>query len=705
MESKLFAFGHWPSPVTAASVAEGALRFGRVQAEGGAIYWSEGRPAEKGRALVMRWSREGGVSELLPPPYSARSRVHEYGGGEFLAAGGRLFFVNSDDQDVYAKDLVAGADTDLDGIRRLIDLPETRFADFAWDRLRQRLIAVGETHGPDQGALPRNALWTIPAGEPGVVQNPVECLGEVPPHSVSLPEGREDARNSAAANSSVPSPLGEKGRMRGDSATQSTGFGLAPSPLIQGHDFYASPRLSPDGRRLAFLAWDLPSMPWDAAQLFVAELAENGGPGEPVSIAGGGGSACFQPEWGADGTLYFVWDADGSGQLYAWREGSGPGKAVHLDADLSMPQWSFNAASYALLPGGRVYCTFIRNGEAGAAIAGPGAVLTPRETGFSAIHALSAGGAGVVLEGLTDDEALCIALDEPAAAGAVASPFILRRSSAVAVDAGYVSRPSRLEIPSGGAGIIHGLLYSPHNPAAHGPADVLPPLIVSLHGGPTSAAARGLKPRTLFFTSRGFAWLDLDYAGSTGYGRAYRQRLKGNWGIADVEDTIAAARFAAGAGIADAGAIFVTGGSAGGYTVLMAIATENVFRGAASYYGVCDLVALQKTTHKFEQGYQQALLGASLEENEAVYRERSPIQHIERISTPLILFQGADDNVVPKSQSAAVAEALRAKGVPVEYHEFAGEGHGFRQADTIRTCLERELAFYLGLMAEERGAA
>ncbi len=508
----------------------------------------------------------------------------------------------------------------------------------------------------------------------------------------------------AGGSSSVLSPLGERVRVRGNFATQSTGFDVTPSPLIEGHDFYASPRLSPDGRRLAFLAWDLPSMPWDAARLFVAELAENGCPGEPVSIAGGGGSACFRPEWGADGTLYFVWDADGSGQLYAWREGSGPQKVVHLDADLSMPQWSFNAASFALLPGGRAYCTFIRNSEAGAAIAGPGAVLTPRETGFSAIHALSAGGAGVVLEGLKDDEALCIALDDPASASAVASPVILRRSSAVAIDARYVSQPGRLDIPSG-ASVIHVLLYPPQNPAAHGPAGALPPLIVSLHGGPTSAAARGLKPRTLFFTSRGFSWLDLDYAGSTGYGRAYRERLKGNWGIADVEDTIAAARFAAGAGIADAGAIFVTGGSAGGYTVLMAIATANLFRGAASYYGVCDLIALQKTTHKFEQGYQQALLGASLEENEAVYRERSPIQHIERISTPLILFQGADDNVVPKNQSVAVAEALRAKGVPVEYHEFAGEGHGFRQADTIRTCLERELAFYLGLMAAKRGAA
>jgi dipeptidyl aminopeptidase/acylaminoacyl peptidase len=318
------------------------------------------------------------------------------------------------------------------------------------------------------------------------------------------------------------------------------------------------------------------------------------------------------------------------------------------------------------------------------------------------VHALSVGGAGAVLEGLKDDEALCIALDDPAAGGGVASPVILRRSSAVAIDAGHVSRPRRLEIPNS-AGIIHGLLYPPRNPAAHGPAGLPPPLIVSLHGGPTSAAARGLKPRTLFFTSRGFAWLDLDYAGSVGYGRAYRERLTGNWGVADVEDTIAAARFAASAGVADPGAIFVTGGSAGGYTVLMAIATANVFRGAASHYGICDLIALQNTTHKFEQGYQQTLLGASLAENEAVYRERSPIQHIERITTPLILFQGADDNVVPKSQSIAVAEALRAKGVPVEYHEFAGEGHGFRQADTIRTCLERELAFYLGLMAQNGG--
>src|SRR5262249_49002096 len=225
-----------------------------------------------------------------------------------------------------------------------------------------------------------------------------------------------------------------------------------------------------------------------------------------------------------------------------------------------------------------------------------------------------------------------------------------------------------------------------------------PPLIISLHGGPTSAATRGLKPRTVFFTSRGFAWLDLDYAGSTGYGRAYRERLRGNWGIADVEDTICAARYAAASGLADPSAIFVTGGSAGGDTALVAIATAPGFRGAGGDYCIFHLVGLQATTHKCEQGYQSALIGTALPEGDAIYRERSAIRHSGRISTPLILFQGADDYVVTKDQSAAIAQALRLKGVPVEYHEFPGEGHGFRHADTICTCLERELAFYTMLM-------
>jgi dipeptidyl aminopeptidase/acylaminoacyl peptidase len=641
MEKKLFAFGHWPSSISAASVADGALRFGRVQVAGEAVYWSEGRPAEKGRAQVMRWTRGTGISELLPAPFSARSRVHEYGGGEFLVADGRLYFVNDADQDVYEANIAA---TGTSSIRRLTNLPATRFADLAWDNRRQRLIGIGETHGPQAPHLPENALWTIPAG--------ASCA---------------DA---------------------------------SPARLINAHDFYASPRLSADGGKLAFLAWNLPSMPWDAAQLFVAGVEADGRLQEPNLVAGGDGSACFRPEWGADGTLYFVWDSDGLGNLFAWREGARLRQVTHLDAELSMPLWSFNAASYALLPDGSAYCNFVRNGETGAAIVAlSSGVPQHHENGFTAVQTLSAGEAGVVLNGLTDEEPPCIALTA-LPGGPAAAPQILRRSSTAETFKDYISRPARLEIP-GAHGLIHALLYKPENSAAQGPASA-PPLIISLHGGPTGAATRGFKPRTVFFTSRGFAWLDLDYAGSTGYGRAYRERLRGNWGIADVEDTIGAARFAAASGLADPGAIFVTGGSAGGYTVLVAIATAPVFRGAASYYGICDLVALQETTHKFEHGYQSALLGAPLPEGEAVYRERSAIRHFDQITTPLILFQGADDHVVTKDQSAAIAQALHLKGVPVEYHEFPGEGHGFRQAQTIRTCLERELAFYKRLMTPDR---
>ncbi len=637
MEKVAVPFGRWPSLISAASVAGSALRFGRIQAEGPAVYWSESRPAEKGRSPVMRWTAKDDAAELLPAPYSARSRVHEYGGGEFLVAGGVLYFVNDADQDLYAADLASGPQP---FIRRVTDIPHTRFADMTWDHRRKRLIALGETHGA--AALPQNALWTIAA------------------------EGRS-----------------------------SEGACIA----LQGRDFYASPRIGPDGRRLAFLAWDLPDMPWDAAGLFVATVSGDGSLTEPVRIAGGDGSACFQPQWSADGALYFVWDKGGAGNLHRWTE-DGLEQVSRLDGDLSMPLWSFNAASYGLLAGRKAYLTYVTMGETQTAILDlKTGALESHANGLTAVAALSAGEQTATLVGMTDDEALCIVSD-PVSLASSQGPAIIRRSVSLAIESATISKPKQIAFPSA-AGEVYGLLYPPANPDAEGPRGKKPPLIISLHGGPTSSAARGLKPRTLFFTSRGFSWLDLDYSGSTGYGRAYRDRLKGAWGVADVEDTVNAARFAASEGLADEHAIFVTGGSAGGYTVLMAIAKTHLFRGAASYYGICDLAALQRTTHKFEQGYQAALLGGSLEDHEALYRERSAINHTGAIETPLILFQGAEDQVVPRDQSVMIAEALRMKGVPVEYHEFSGEGHGFRRAETIAACLERELDFYLMLINEK----
>jgi dipeptidyl aminopeptidase/acylaminoacyl peptidase len=624
-------FGHWPSPISAADVASSALRFGRVQIAGGAVFWSEARPAEKGRATVVRWTPQSGPEDLVPLPYSVRSRVHEYGGGEFLVAGRTLYFVNDADQQVYAAGLSGGG-----APARITNAPETRFADFSWDARRNRLIAAGETHGAAH--LPQNALWSIPTGE-------APCNGA--------------------------------------------------AMLASGRDFYATPRLSPCGGYLAFLAWDLPDMPWDAARLFVAAVAEDGALATPAAIEGGDGSACFQPEWDADGALYFVSDAEGAGALYRWTPGGEPRRVTSPEGDLSMPLWSLNAASYAFLDGGQTYLTFVDRGEARAAILDLATgTLAPHENGLTAVSGVAGGGGMAALAGMTDADGLCVVSDEPKGA-----PCVIRRASALAIDPGFVSTPRRIAIP-GAQGEVYGLLYPPRNPRAEGLAGAPPPLIINLHGGPTGAAARGLKPKTLFFTSRGFAWLDLDYSGSTGYGRAYRDRLKGNWGVADVDDTIATARFAASGGLADPRALFVTGGSAGGYTVLMTVAKTDLFRGAASYYGICDLVALQHTTHKFEQGYQSTLLGGALEEAEAIYRERSAINHIDAISTPLILFQGADDQVVPKAQSIMIADALRSKGVPVEHHEFQGEGHGFRRAETIMACLERELEFYRRLMRD-----
>jgi dienelactone hydrolase len=618
-------YGTWPSTISAALAARGSRRFGTVQADGGAVYWSESRPEEGGRQVILKANDTGAVEELLPAPFSARSRVHEYGGGELLAVGSTVYFVNDKDQDVYAAEVGKVP-------QRITDVPSMRFADFAHDADRRRLIAVAEVHGGSDGQ-PRNMLAAIALS-------------------------------------------GERGQI---------------TELATGRDFYAGPRLSPDGLSLAFLAWDLPDMPWDSAALYVAAVHEDGQLGKPRHIAGGADGAAFQPEWGPRGELYFVSDTTGWGCLCRWQNGRTARVHGARGRDLFRPQWVFGMKSYALLPDG---CAGMVSLEAGAPLFEVRHLGRGRVTQYRQLQARAA------------------RIDDPVALGkgfaalvstAVSSPAVMRIAgqrlrafgpqTRLGVEPGDLSRGEMITLRRRDGKPVYGIHYAPRSARFRGPQGSLPPALVFVHGGPTSMTDAGLKMRVQFYTSRGFAVLDLNYSGSTGYGRAYRERLDGQWGIADVGDCAAAARHLAKAGLADAGKIVISGGSAGGYTTLMALATTDVFAAGSSHYGVSDLALLLAHTHKFESGYLHRLMGTTPKSWKKVFAGRSPINLIEGITAPVILFQGLDDKVVPPEQSRLIVEKLRRRGIEVAYHEFPGEAHGFRKADTIVAVLEAELAF------------
>ncbi len=622
-------YGTWPSPISPAMAAQGS-RIGLVQVAGDAVYWSEWRPEEQGRQAIVRVGRDGRREDILPKPYSARSRVHEYGGGELLVAGDAVYFVNAKDQQVYA--LVPGRRP-----RRITDAPDTRFADFTHDARRDRLIAVAEVHPPQAEAaghaLPRNGLVAIGLGRKS---------GEI-------------------------------------------------AELAAGRDFYASARLSPDGGRLAYIVWDLPDMPWDSATLYVANVLDDGSLGEPHKIAGGEGSAVLQPEWGPDGHLYFAWDESGCGALYRW-DGKrvAPVRRVR-GAELWPSQWTFGSRAFALHPNGRYAAVFTERGmpllEIGKLSGGEATQYRALQKKAARIDQLVPSGRG-----------FAALVTSP---GAVPAVMRIERGSLkpiaeappAMVEPRYISVGAVHEFRSATGQRAFGIYYAPTSPSHRGPQGALPPALVLAHGGPTSMTDAGLKMRVQFYTSRGFAVFEVNYAGSTGYGRPYRQRLDGQWGIADVADCAAAARFLARHRLADKDRIAIAGGSAGGYTTLMALATTGAFAAGSSHYGVSDLGLLMQHTHKFESGYLHRLLGTTPGAWQEVCAERSPLNLIDGIAAPVILFQGLDDKVVPPEQSRLIAERLRARGIDVEYHEFEGEAHGFRRAETIVAVLEAELAF------------
>jgi dipeptidyl aminopeptidase/acylaminoacyl peptidase len=475
------------------------------------------------------------------------------------------------------------------------------------------------------------------------------------------------------------------------------------SIVVGGRDFFSTPRISPDGTKLAWLTWDLPYLPWDGSELWVADLDASGAvSGERLVAGSAAAESIFQPEWGPDGVLHFVSDRTDWWNLY--REIDGEVRAIRpMDAEFGWPQWVFGVSTYAFLDDGRIACIWTRNGTQHVSVIDPRTgELLDLDLPYDAIDFpfIAAEGQTIAfVGGSADTPPQVVVLDFLAR-----SVDVLKESDTITVEPEFLSAPRAIEFPTDGGLTAHAFFYAPANKDFTGPADERPPLIVMSHGGPTSAVSAEFDMAMRYWTSRGFAVVDVNYGGSTGYGRAYRERLNGNWGVVDTMDCINAARYLAGRGEVDGDRLLIRGGSAGGYTTLCALTFHDDFAAGASYYGISDLEPFAKPggTHKFESRYEHTLVGPYPEAAE-LYRARSPIHFVDMISCPMILLQGSEDEVVPPAQSEVMVDALNAKGLPYAYLLFEGEQHGFRKAENIIRSLEAELSFYAQILGFEPG--
>jgi len=459
--------------------------------------------------------------------------------------------------------------------------------------------------------------------------------------------------------------------------------------IVSGNDFYSSPRLSPDGNRLAWLSWNHPNLPWDGTELWVGNLDEGGRIANAKIAAGGKDESIFQPEWSPGGALHFVSDRTGWWNIYRLSE-SGIESLCDKEAEFGAPQWVFRMSAYAFLSEHRIICAFCDRGAWHlASLDTTTRKLDPIEVGYSEITSLQSAHGSVVFCGGSPTQSTSIVRMDPG----TGEPIVLRQSSSVEVNEGYLSIPRQVEFPTANGLNAHAFFYPPANRDYEAPADERPPLIVISHGGPTSASTTTLKLSIQYWTSRGFGVLDVNYGGSTGYGTEYRRRLNGQWGVVDVDDCANGARYLVERREADGERLIIRGGSAGGYTTLAALTFRDVFKAGASYYGISDLELLEQDCHKFESRYNYSLVGPYPERKD-LYRERSPIHFTDRLSCPIILFQGLEDKVVPPNQAEMMYEAALKKGLPVAYVPFEGEQHGFRKAENIKRSLDGELYFY-----------
>jgi dipeptidyl aminopeptidase/acylaminoacyl peptidase len=629
--------GSWPSPLAAATLASAALRLATPAfARDGSVLWLEGRPSEGGRTVLVQQPPEGTPRDLSPAPLDLRSRVHEYGGGAYTVIGGAVIYADGKTGAIYTQ-RPGEAPTQL-----AAPGAHWRFGDLTADPAHGRVLAVAEIHPtPDK----------TPSGEHVSPENVLVAI---------------------------------------DAGTGSV------EVLVSGADFYASPAPSPDGRHLAWLSWSHPHMPWDAAALHVAELDEAGRPRSALHVAGDATASAQQPAYAVDGTLYFLFEGGtGAWNLYRLTPDGPSAVSAQPGAELGLPPWQLGVRTWDFLDETAVIAAAISNGETHLSHID----LTSGTSRRLAVpvaqvnHLAARAGRVVLLAGLADRPGGVYLLE--IASGALTP---LRTALPFSLEPAYVAKAQSLSFTTTDDDVAHGFFYAPRNPQAQPRPGERPPLVVIAHGGPTAAATPAFNALIQFWTTRGLAVLDVNYRGSTGYGRAFRDRLRGQWGVYDVADCIAGARALAAQGLVDPARVAIRGSSAGGFTALAALAAsddggQRVFAAGASLYGVSDLAALARDTHKFEAHYLDALIGPWPARAD-LYAARSPINHAAQLTCPIVFFQGRDDRVVPLDQAERLVAALAEKHLPAELYVFDDEQHGFRKAATIETVYRTELAFY-----------
>ena len=613
-------YGTWKSPVTSDLIVSETIGLGQIVLDGEDVYWQEMRPSEGGRYVVVRQKPDGSVEDVIPSPFNARTRVHEYGGGGYTVNRGTLFFSNYTDQRIYRID--PGREP-----RPVTPELPLRYADLSVDGIRNRVLCVCEDHT-----------------EPGPPTNTV-----------------------AAADL-------ETGEV---------------THLVAGNDFYASPRLSPDGTRLAWLTWNHPNMPWDGTELWTAPVDETGRLGDSERVAGGPTESIFQPEWGRDGVLFFISDRSGWWNIYRRADGE-VRPVLEMEADFGLPQWVFGMSTYQPISSGSLIGSFTQEGIRR---------LVRIDTATGEMENLRIPYTDVDYIRGEGDQVFFLGASHAEPRSVVRMNLmkhritVFKRAFENTIDPGYLSAPEPVAFPTTGEQIAHGFFYRPKNKAFEPPKGEKPPLLVFSHGGPTAATSAAFNLTIQYWTSRGIAVLDVNYGGSTGYGREYRERLRGNWGVVDVDDCTNGTRFLVSRGDVDGDRLAIRGGSAGGYTTLAVLTFRDLFKAGASYFGVSDPEALAKETHKFESRYLDGLIGPYPERRD-LYIERAPIHSAHQLSCPVIFLQGLEDEIVPANQAEKMVEILKEKGIPVAYLPFEGEQHGFRRSENIKRALDAEFYFY-----------